>query len=178
MSEQVQVATLGGGCFWCVEAVLQPLKGVLKVIPGYAGGTVPGIPTYREVCSGRTGHAEVVEVHFNPEIISFDTLLQVFMTTHDPTQLNRQGGDVGTQYRSVVYYHNAEQKAITEQVIKKLQPEFEDPIVTEISPVPRFFAAESYHHNYYAQNADQGYCQYVITPKVAKLRQYYASLLK
>jgi peptide-methionine (S)-S-oxide reductase len=178
MSEQLQVATLGGGCFWCVEAVLQPLKGVVKVIPGYAGGTVPGIPTYREVCSGLTGHAEVVEVHFNPEVISFETLLQVFMTTHDPTQLNRQGGDVGTQYRSVVFYHNPEQKSITEQVIKKSQPEFEGPIVTEISPVPRFFSAESYHHNYYAQNADQGYCQYVITPKVAKLRQYYAALLK
>ena len=178
MSEQLQIATLGGGCFWCVEAVLQPLKGVVKVIPGYAGGTVPGIPTYREVCSGLTGHAEVVEVHFNPEVISFETLLQVFMTTHDPTQLNKQGGDVGTQYRSVVYYHDSAQKAITEQVIKKLQPEYENPIVTEISPAPRFFPAESYHHNYYAQNADQGYCQYVITPKVAKLRQYYAALLK
>lgn len=170
--------TVGGGCFWCVEAIFQQVKGVEKVVSGYSGGDCPGHPTYREICSGRTGHAEVVKVTFDPKVISYEELLVIFMTTHDPTTLNKQGADVGTQYRSVVYYHNDEQKEIIDQVIKQLNPYFDNKIVTEVSPAEIFYAAEDYHQNYYNENSSQGYCSLVITPKLNKLRKMYADKLK
>lgn len=175
--KQIEVATVGGGCFWCVEAVFLQLKGVEKVVSGYSGGTVPGVPTYREICSGLTGHAEVVQITFDANIISFETILTVFFTSHDPTTLNRQGADVGTQYRSVIFYHNEAQKAIAEHVIEKLNPYFDDEIVTEISPLDKFFEAEEYHQNYYENNKTQGYCSVVINPKLQKLRQMHADKL-
>ncbi|CAZ95236.1 peptide-methionine (S)-S-oxide reductase MsrA [Zobellia galactanivorans] len=179
MSEKnLEIATLGGGCFWCIEAVLQELKGVEKLVSGYAGGNAPGKPTYKEVCSGLTGHAEVVQVSFDPSVISYQDLLIVFMTSHDPTSLNRQGGDVGTQYRSVIFYHNDTQKTVTESVIQELSSYFEDPIVTELSPLPTFYDAEDYHQDYYRNNTSQGYCSAVITPKLAKLRKMHADKLK
>ncbi|WP_289037085.1 peptide-methionine (S)-S-oxide reductase MsrA [uncultured Zobellia sp.] len=177
-NKNLEIATLGGGCFWCIEAVLQELKGVEKLVSGYTGGTAPGKPTYKEVCSGLTGHAEVVQVTFDPSVISYQDLLIVFMTSHDPTSLNRQGGDVGTQYRSVIYYHNDTQKEVAETVIKELASYFEDPIVTELSPLPVFHDAEDYHQDYYRNNTAQGYCSAVITPKLAKLRQMHADKLK
>ncbi len=171
-------ATFGAGCFWCVEAIFQDLKGVEKVISGYSGGKNDN-PTYREICTGTTGHAEVIQVHFNPEIISFETLTKVFFTTHDPTTLNRQGADVGTQYRSVIFYHDEEQKAIAEQIKKDFAPTlWDNPIVTEISPFTKFFVAEEYHQNYYKDNPNQGYCRIVINPKVSKFRKMHADLLK
>ncbi|NYJ28079.1 peptide-methionine (S)-S-oxide reductase [Muricauda sp. ARW1Y1] len=170
--------TVGGGCFWCVEAIFQQVKGVEKVVSGYSGGDCPGHPTYREICSGRTGHAEVVKVTFDPKVISYEELLVIFMTTHDPTTLNKQGADMGTQYRSVVYYHNDEQKEIIDQVIKQLNPYFDNKIVTEVSPAEIFYAAEDYHQNYYNENSSQGYCSLVITPKLNKLRKMYADKLK
>lgn len=170
--------TVGGGCFWCTEAIFQQVKGVSKVVSGYTGGNAPGKPTYREVCSGLTGHAEVVQVTFDASVISFEELLVIFMTTHDPTTLNRQGADVGTQYRSVIYYHNETQKAIAEEVIKQVSKYYDQPIVTEISSIPTFYEAEDYHQNYYQQNSDQGYCSYVISPKLSKLRKMYADKLK
>src|SRR5690606_35792652 len=172
------VATLGGGCFWCVEAVLQRLKGVNSIISGYTGGSAPGHPTYREVCSGLTGHAEVVQVGFDPDVISYKDLLTVFMTSHDPTSLNRQGGDVGTQYRSVIYYHDAEQQKVAQEVVADLASYFPDPIVTEISPLGTFYPAETYHQDYYNNNQSQGYCEVVITPKIVKLKQQFADRLK
>ncbi|MBU3028284.1 peptide-methionine (S)-S-oxide reductase MsrA [Zobellia galactanivorans] len=179
MSEKnLEIATLGGGCFWCIEAVLQELKGVEKLVSGYAGGNAPGKPTYKEVCSGLTGHAEVVQVSFDPSVISYQDLLIVFMTSHDPTSLNRQGGDVGTQYRSVIFYHNDTQKTVAESVIQELSSYFEDPIVTELSPLPTFYDAEDYHQDYYRNNTSQGYCSAVITPKLAKLRKMHADKLK
>ena len=177
-NKNLEVATVGGGCFWCVEAVLQEIKGVEKVVSGYSGGTAPGKPTYREVCSGLTGHAEVVQVTFEPEIISYADILTLFMTSHNPTTLNRQGADVGTQYRSVIYYHNDAQKAIAETVVKELAHYFEDPIVTEISALGPFYEAEAYHQDYYRNNQGQGYCSAVITPKLAKLRKMHADKLK
>ena len=177
-SAELQVATIGGGCFWCTEAVFQRLKGVEKVVSGYSGGNVPGKPTYREVCSGLTGHAEVIQIHYNPEIISFEELLIIFMTTHDPTTLNQQGADRGTQYRSVIFYHNENQKDVAEQVLKELTSEFDRPIVTELSPLTNFFEAEDYHQNYYNDNSTQGYCTFVIDPKLYKLRRLYADKLK
>ncbi|WP_455169490.1 peptide-methionine (S)-S-oxide reductase MsrA [Aegicerativicinus sediminis] len=177
-SAELQVATIGGGCFWCTEAVFQRLKGVEKVVSGYSGGNVPGKPTYREVCSGLTGHAEVIQIHYNPEIISFEELLIIFMTTHDPTTLNQQGADRGTQYRSVIFYHNEDQKDVAEQVLKELTSEFDGPIVTELSPLTNFFEAEDYHQNYYNDNSTQGYCTFVIDPKLYKLRRLYADKLK
>ncbi|KAA2217403.1 peptide-methionine (S)-S-oxide reductase MsrA [Maribacter flavus] len=174
----MEVMTVGGGCFWCVEAIFQQVKGVEKVVSGYSGGDCPGHPTYREICSGRTGHAEVVKVTFDPKVISYEELLVIFMTTHDPTTLNKQGADVGTQYRSVVYYHNDEQKEIIDQVIKQLNPYFDNKIVTEVSPAEIFYAAEDYHQNYYNENSSQGYCSLVITPKLNKLRKMYADKLK
>ncbi|WP_276165266.1 peptide-methionine (S)-S-oxide reductase MsrA [Zobellia alginiliquefaciens] len=177
-NKNLETATLGGGCFWCIEAVLQELKGIEKLVSGYTGGTAPGKPTYREVCSGLTGHAEVVQVTFDPAIISYQDLLIVFMTSHDPSSLNRQGGDVGTQYRSVIYYHNDEQKTVAEAVIKELASYFEDPIVTELSPLPVFHEAEEYHQDYYRNNTTQGYCSAVITPKLAKLRKMHADKIK
>jgi peptide-methionine (S)-S-oxide reductase len=177
MSNTLQQATLGGGCFWCVEAVVQRLKGVSNVISGYAGGTVPGHPTYREICSGLTGHAEVIQFDFDPSIISYAEILAVFLTTHDPTTLNRQGADRGTQYRSVIFYHTSEQKEQAEQVIKVVQEYYNDPIVTEVSPAPTFYEATQEHQDYYNENRLQGYCRVVIDPKIAKLKSLYSHLL-
>ena len=177
-NEKLELATFGGGCFWCTEAVFQQIKGVEHIVSGYTGGTVPGKPTYREVCSGLTGHAEVIQITFNPSVISYEDLLIIFMTTHDPTTLNRQGGDVGTQYRSAIFYHNEEQKNIAERVIASLSKYFDNDIVTEISPIVTFHEAEDYHQNYYANNQNQGYCSFVITPKLAKLRKLHADKLK
>ncbi len=173
-----EIAVFGGGCFWCVEAVVQRLKGVEKVESGYSGGTVPGKPTYREVCSGLTGHAEVVRVTFNAEELSFEDLLTIFMTSHDPTQLIRQGADYGTQYRSVFFYQNEAQKATAEKVIEKLKDVYEDPIVTELTAAPEFHLAEADHQNYYNENTEAGFCQAVISPKISKLRKMYADRLK
>lgn len=178
MKTNLEVMTVGGGCFWCIEAIFQQIKGVEKVVSGYTGGDCPGHPTYREVCSGRTGHAEVVQVGFDASVISYEELLLIFMTSHDPTTLNQQGADVGTQYRSVVYYRNDEQKEIIDEVIKQLNPYFDNKIVTEVSPSATFYAAEDYHQNYYNQNSSEGYCSFVITPKLNKLRKMYADKLK
>lgn len=174
-----EVATLGGGCFWCMEAVFSELKGVEKVESGYSGGAVSN-PTYQQVCTGRTGHAEVVQVTYDPKVISFKELLQIFFTIHDPTTPNRQGADVGTQYRSIILYHSKDQKAVAENVIKEIDSRgvWHRPIVTEIEPFTRFFRAEQYHQEYFRQNAGQAYCQLVIAPKVAKLRQHYREKLK
>jgi peptide-methionine (S)-S-oxide reductase len=172
------LATFGGGCFWCTEAVFKEVNGVENIVSGYTGGTVPGKPTYKEVCSGLTGHAEVIQIIFDPTVISYENLVIIFMTTHDPTTLNRQGGDVGTQYRSVIFYHNEAQKTIAEKVIKVLSAIYDEPIVTEISPIGRFHEAEEYHQNYYANNQTQGYCSFVITPKLSKLRKLHAEKLK
>ncbi len=174
-----EVATLAGGCFWCLEAVFEQLRGVERVESGYAGGTVPE-PSYELVCSGTTGHAEVVQVIFDPEAISFRDLLDVFFTIHDPTTPNRQGADVGTQYRSAIFYHSAEQKAAAEQVIAELERQhvWDGPIVTELKPLPTFYPAESYHQGYFRRNPNQRYCQIVIAPKVAKLRSQYIARLK
>lgn len=170
-------ATFGGGCFWCVEAVIQRVHGVQKVVSGYAAGHTKN-PTYREICAGNTGHAEVIQVEFDPEIISYHDLLTIFMTTHDPTTLNRQGADRGTQYRSIILYHDHSQKIIAEQVLEELKDTFDDPIVTQVEPLDVFYPAEAYHQNYYNQNSFAGYCQIVITPKVNKLREKYADQLK
>ncbi len=177
MTNNKAIATFGGGCFWCVEAVIQRLKGVEKVESGYAGGEVEN-PTYREVCSGTTGHAEVIRVTFDLEVISFEDLITVFFTTHDPTTLNRQGADRGTQYRSIILYHDAEQKQTAEMVMEKLKDHFKDPIVTQLVPYDKFYVAEEYHQNYYNDNTGAGYCRVVINPKVHKLRAMYADRLK
>jgi peptide-methionine (S)-S-oxide reductase len=176
--KKFQTATLGGGCFWCTEAVFQEVKGIESVVSGYSGGTVPGHPTYREICSGLTGHAEVIQLTFDPNVISYKDILVIFMTTHDPTTLNRQGSDRGTQYRSVIFYHDDAQKEISETVVKELKAYFEDPIVTEISPLVTFYEAEKEHQNYYRDHPNQGYCSFVITPKLAKLRKLHADKLK
>ncbi len=175
---QTESIVLGGGCFWCTEAVMTPLRGVERVVSGYANGHVRN-PTYREVCSGRTGHAEVVEVTFDPEVISFHDLLHVFFATHDPTSLNRQGADVGTQYRSGVYYASEAQHEAAAAVVADLQAQevFDDPIVTEIVPLESFYRAEDYHQDYFARNPAQPYCAAVIAPKVAKLRTHYLDKL-
>lgn len=177
-TKNLQLATFGGGCFWCTEAVFQELKGVEKVESGYSGGTVPGHPTYREICSGLTGHAEVVQITFDADMISYEDMLFVFMTTHDPTTLNKQGADVGTQYRSVIYYHDEVQKAIVEKVISEVSKLYDNPIVTEISPLKVFYKAEDYHQDYYRNNKEQGYCSFVIMPKLSKLRKMYGDKLK
>ncbi len=176
--KKLELATLGGGCFWCIEAILQQVNGVEKVVSGYTGGTAPGKPTYREVCSGLTGHAEVVQITFDTNVIKFEEILVIFMTSHDPTTLNGQGADRGTQYRSVIYYHTKEQKDISEVVIENLAPYFEEAIVTEISGIGSFHEAEDTHQDYYNNNKDQGYCSAVITPKLVKLRAMHASSLK
>lgn len=173
-----EVATVGGGCFWCTEAVFQEVKGIHNVISGYTGGNAPGRPTYREVCSGLTGHAEVVQITFDPGILSYRDLLVIFMTTHDPTTMNRQGADVGTQYRSVIYYHNEDQKQTADLVIEELATSFDAPIVTEVSPLSTFYEAEENHQDYYKNNSSQGYCSFVITPKLIKLRKLHADKLK
>ncbi len=178
MANHNEIMTVGGGCFWCTEAVFNEVNGVEKVVSGYSGGNVPGKPTYREVCSGLTGHAEVIQITFNPEIISYEELLVIFMTTHDPTTLNKQGADVGTQYRSVVFYHDEIQKEIAQEVVAELSKYFDNPIVTEISPLINFFEAEEYHQNYYANNTAEGYCSMVISPKLSKFRKLYADKLK
>ena len=179
MSANVEVATFGSGCFWCTEAVFLNVKGVSKVESGYSGGQVKN-PSYRDVCTGQTGHAEVTQITFDPAVISFEELLEVFLNTHDPTTLNRQGADEGTQYRSVIYYHSEEQKKSAEAYKKQLEAShvFKNPIVTEISPFTIFYGAEDYHQNYYALNPNQGYCQYVIRPKVEKFKKQFAAKLK
>lgn len=176
--KKLELATLGGGCFWCIEAVLQQIKGVENVVSGYTGGTAPGKPTYREVCSGLTGHAEVAQITFDANVIRFEEILVIFITSHDPTTLNRQGGDRGTQYRSSIFYHNHEQRKIAESVIKEMAVYFDDPIVTEITTLDIFYEAEEYHQNYYNNNQSQGYCSAIITPKLAKLRKMHANSLK
>lgn len=173
-----QIATIGGGCFWCTEAIFQEVKGVSDVVSGYTGGNAPGKPTYREICSGLTGHTEAIQLTFDPEIISYEEILIIFITTHDPTTLNRQGADVGTQYRSAIFYHDQTQKEIAEKVIQELQPYFDNPIVTETTKLSQFHNAEDYHQNYYRDNKDQSYCSFVITPKLTKFRKMYAEKLK
>ena len=174
---KTEIATFGGGCFWCIEAVIKRIKGVEKVESGYTGGKTPGIPTYREVCSGKTGHAEAVQVTFNPNKLSYHDLITIFMTSHDPTQLNRQGVDVGTQYRSVIYYHSDEQKEIIEKVFEEITTYYSEPIVTELSEATQFHVAEQDHQDYYNKNSKEGYCRVVISPKIAKLRVMYADKL-
>lgn len=175
---QFEVATLGGGCFWCSEAVFVELRGVERVVSGYTGGHVEN-PTYKQICGKQTGHAEVVQITFDPAIISFQSLLEVFFTTHDPTTLNRQGADVGPQYRSAVFYHNEGQRETAVSVINAFteQTIWPNPIVTEVTPADVFYPAEEYHQNYYANNPYQGYCMAVIAPKVAKLRKYHLDKL-
>jgi peptide-methionine (S)-S-oxide reductase len=176
---RLETATLGGGCFWCLEAVYNELRGVERVISGYAGGHVPN-PTYEQVCSGRTGHAEVVQVTFDPEVISYREILEVFFTIHDPTTLNRQGADVGTQYRSVIFHQSPEQEQVAREVMAATNASgiWRAPLVTQLAPLDRFYPAEGYHQNYFERNADQPYCQIVIAPKVAKVRQRYLARLK
>lgn len=176
-STNLEIATVGGGCFWCTEAVFQEVRGVHKVVSGYTGGKAPGRPTYREICSGLTGHAEVVQVSFDPSIISYEDILIIFMTTHDPTSLNRQGADAGTQYRSVIYYHNEAQQKKAKVVLEEMQAMYEKPIVTELSALGIFYDAEADHQDYYKNNSEQGYCQVVINPKLSKLRQLHADKL-
>lgn len=168
-----ETATLGGGCFWCLEAVYQELKGVQQVESGYSGGHVPH-PTYEQVCDGNTGHAEVVRVEFDPDIVSYREILEIFFTIHDPTTPNRQGNDVGTQYRSVIFYHTPEQQEIAKQVIACMANVWDAPIVTELSPAPAYYKAEDYHQNYFRQHPLQGYCAFVVAPKVAKFRKVFA----
>jgi peptide-methionine (S)-S-oxide reductase len=177
--KNLEKATFGSGCFWCTEAVFLDVKGVEKVESGYSGGKIKN-PSYREVCTGLTGHAEVTQITYNPKLVSYEDLLEIFWNTHDPTTLNKQGADEGTQYRSVVFYHNENQKKIAEQYKKQLENSkvFKAPIVTEISPLTTFYKAEDYHQNYYELNPTQGYCQYVIRPKVEKFRKQFAAKLK
>jgi peptide-methionine (S)-S-oxide reductase len=174
-----QIATLAGGCFWCLEAVYDEIKGVQSVESGYAGGHVEN-PSYREVCTGRTGHAEVVRVTFDPDIVSYRDLLNVFFGIHDPTTLNRQGADVGTQYRSAIFYHDEEQKRIAEEVIQDLEAQkiFDRPIVTSLEKMDAFYVAEDYHQEYFANNPYQPYCMAVVAPKVSKFRKHYMDMLK
>lgn len=176
---QQEMATLGGGCFWCLEAVYVELRGVERVVSGYAGGTVVD-PTYRQVCNGTTGHAEVVQITYDPQQVTFRDLLDIFFTIHDPTTLNRQGNDVGPQYRSVIFYHDAAQRQTAEDAIAELTAArvWSRPIVTELAPLAKFYPAEDYHQDYYANNAYQPYCQVVVAPKVAKFRKLYFDKLK
>lgn len=179
MTPNYELATFGSGCFWCTEAIFQQVKGVEKVVSGYSGGKVKN-PTYKEVCTGLTGHAEVVQITYNPELITYDELLEIFWKTHDPTTLNRQGNDVGTQYRSVIFYHNEEQKKKAEFYRKQLEESgaFNRPIVTEISPFVEFYPAENYHQNYYRLNPTAPYCTYVIAPKLEKFEKVFSNKLK
>jgi peptide-methionine (S)-S-oxide reductase len=174
-----EVATFGTGCFWCTEAVLESLEGVKKVVSGYSGGLVAN-PTYEAVCTGETGHAECVEVTYDPKVISYATLLEAFFRSHDPTSLNRQGNDVGTQYRSVIFYHNDAQKKLAEQAKSELDRShaYPKPIVTEISKAGKFYVAEDYHQNYFANNPDQGYCAFVVAPKLDKFKKVFKDKLK
>jgi peptide-methionine (S)-S-oxide reductase len=174
-----EIATLAGGCFWCLEAVFDEMKGVESVESGYMGGRTNN-PTYEEVCSGETGHAEVTRLSFDPEVVSFREILEVFFVIHDPTTLNRQGNDAGTQYRSAIFYHSAEQKSAAEQVIANLESAriYDDPIVTEVVPASQFYVAEDYHQEYFKRNPGQPYCAYVVRPKVAKFRKHFLEKLK
>jgi len=178
-SKQLEVATLGGGCFWCIEAVFSLLKGVEKVESGYSGGKMEN-PTYEKVSTGTTGHVEVVQISFNPDVISFKEILEVFFSSHDPTMLNRQGNDIGTQYRSVIFYYDDQQKAIAEQVIKELTETktWNKPIVTQIEPFKIFYKAEEYHQNYFKNHPEKSYCSITIAPKINKLKQHYLDKLK
>lgn len=179
MSTSSQLATFGSGCFWCTEAVFLDVKGVKEVASGYMGGKIKN-PSYKDVCTGTTGHAEVIQLKYDPAQVSYEDLLEIFWNTHDPTTLNKQGADEGTQYRSVVFYHNEDQKKIAEQYKKQLTDSkvFKNSIVTEISGAVEFYKAENYHQNYYALNSEQGYCQFVIRPKVEKFKKQFASKLK
>jgi len=171
-----EIATLGGGCFWCLEAVFQELKGVLHVESGYAGGRVAN-PTYEQVCDGNTGHAEVVRIEFDPGVVGYRDILEIFFTIHDPTTPNRQGNDVGTQYRSAIFYHSPEQQEIARQVIACMASVWDAPIVTELSPAQNYYKAEDYHQNYFREHPLQGYCAFVVAPKVAKFRKVFADRL-
>ncbi len=175
----MEKATFGAGCFWCVEAVFQQIEGVQQVVSGYTGGKVKD-PTYREVCGGRTGHAEVAQITYDPGVVSFQELLEVFWSSHDPTTLNQQGADVGTQYRSAVFYHNEDQKQLAEHYKEELDASgaFDKPIVTEITPLAVFYVAEDYHQDYFNNNGDQPYCQFVVKPKVEKVKRVFANRLK
>jgi peptide-methionine (S)-S-oxide reductase len=179
MSANYETITLAGGCFWCLEAVYDEVKGVLSVDSGYANGHVPN-PSYRDVCTGTTGHAEVVQVKFDPSVITLRDLLNIFFTIHDPTTLNRQGGDVGTQYRSGIYYHSEDQKEAAEQAIRELEAQkvWDDPIVTEVEPLKDFYIAEDYHQEYFVRNQFQPYCMAVVAPKVSKFRKHFLELWK
>lgn len=175
MNENSQhIATLGGGCFWCTEAVFQQIRGITRIESGYSGGQVHQ-PTYEQICTGKTGHAEVVRLAFDPAVISYAEILEIFFTIHDPTTLNRQGADSGTQYRSVIFYHDEAQKLAAQDTLKKMSAIWDDPIVTELSPAPQFYIAEDYHQNYYRQHPEQGYCSFVVAPKVAKARKLFAA---
>ena len=178
-SKRLEVTTLGGGCFWCTEAVFNQLRGVEEIEPGYSGGNLEN-PTYEQVSTGTTGHAEVAQITFDPDIISFKEILQIFFSAHDPTTLNRQGSDVGTQYRSVIFYHDNQQKVVAEQVIKELTEEevFDKPIVTQLEPFKEFYKAEDYHKDHFKRHPEQPYCQVIIAPKLAKLRKLYMTKLK
>jgi peptide-methionine (S)-S-oxide reductase len=179
MNTNLQTATLAGGCFWCLEAVYDEIKGVQGVESGYAGGHMDN-PSYRAVCNGDTGHAEVVQVHFDPNVVSYQDLLNVFFAIHDPTTLNRQGADVGTQYRSAIFYHDDEQKKTAEELIKDLNAQqiWDRPIVTEVAPLDKFYMAEDYHQEYFARNPYQPYCMAVVSPKVSKFRKHFIEMLK
>ena len=179
VKEGMEVATFAGGCFWCTEAVFLEIKGVEKVVSGYIGGTTKN-PTYKDICTGETGHAEAIQITFNPNEVAYEDLLEVFFATHDPTTLNRQGADIGTQYRSEIFYHSEAQKTKAENYIQLLEKEklYDKKIVTKVSSATVFYPAEDYHQNYYNQNSSQGYCQMVIAPKLEKLRKYYKSKLK
>jgi len=178
-TKNLEIATFGGGCFWCIEAVFQRLKGVEKVVSGYAGGHKEN-PTYKEVCSGTTGHAEVCQIYYDPQQITYQELLEVFFTAHDPTTLNRQGADVGTQYRSIILYHNEQQKSIATHFIQRLEESkiFNSPIVTELKPFTTFYPAEDYHQNYYNNNPTQPYCTFVVKPKVEKIKKLFSEKIK
>ncbi len=179
MSNELAIATFGNGCFWCTEAIFQQLKGVESVYPGYTGGSVKN-PSYREVCNGTTGHAEAIQIKYDPQVISYRELLDIFFYTHDPTTLNRQGYDVGTQYRSAIFYHNEDQKVAAEEIIAQLTAEkvYDDPIVTEVTEMDVFYKAEDYHKNYYQNNKNQGYCRAVINPKLDKFMKKYGAKTK
>jgi peptide-methionine (S)-S-oxide reductase len=176
---KLNLTTFGSGCFWCSEAIFERVKGVTKVVSGYTGGNIPN-PTYEAVCSGKTGHAEVIQITYDPKIVSYDELLEIFWKTHDPTTLNRQGADVGTQYRSVIFYNDEDQKKKAENYKAELNKAgiWKDPIVTEISPLKKFYPAEKYHQDYYEQNPNQGYCSFVITPKIEKFEKIFKDKLK
>ncbi len=179
ISKSLEVATLAGGCFWCTEAMFDQLKGIIEVESGYSGGKIAN-PSYEDVCTGETGHAESIQITFDPTVVSYADLLRIFLTTHDPTTLNRQGADVGTQYRSAIFYHNPEQERVAREVIKEFEQSkiWKKPIVTEVLPYKKFYKAEDYHQEYYAKNSRQPYCRVVIEPKIAKLREHYRDRLK